>query len=67
MAALPTSNTFFKSLPLEGCGSCWQIECLDRAPFAGRCNPDNRTVFVQITDQCPECGEDHIDMQVGLI
>lgn len=58
VAALPTSNVFFNNLPLEGCGSCWEIECVDRYPFEGRCNadPNQRKVSVQITDQCPECG-----------
>jgi len=68
VAALPTSNVFFNSLPVEGCGSCFEIRCLDRHPYAGRCNsdPNQRSILVQITDQCPECGADHIDMQARV-
>ena len=31
----------------------------------GMCNsdPDQRSVTIMITDACPECGADHIDVQ----
>ena len=34
-------------------------------PVQGRCSKDKnqRSVTVTITDTCPECGTDHIDMQ----
>ena len=38
---------------------------MDVAPFQGRCGPNQGSVIVQITDICPECGKDHIDIQVS--
>ena len=31
----------------------------------GSCNPDpnRRSIVIQITDQCPECEPDHLDLQ----
>ncbi|KAK9835375.1 hypothetical protein WJX81_005549 [Elliptochloris bilobata] len=63
VAALSTSNSFSKAGPVQGCGQCFQIKCVDRAPFQGRCNGDQVSVIVQITDACPECEADHIDIQ----
>ena len=47
------------------CRQCFEIKCLDTAPFAGRCiKGDNAvSVIVQITDICPECTADHLDIQ----
>lgn len=65
VGALATSNTFYESLPIKGCGICLEIQCVDRWPFAGNCNPDpnQRSTYITVTDSCPECGPDHIDMQ----
>ena len=34
----------------------------------GRCNddPKSRTVSIVVTDSCPECETDHLDLQVSL-
>lgn len=34
----------------------------------GRCNsdPNSRSVTILITDSCPECEGDHLDIQVGF-
>ena len=51
--------------PAPSCRECFEIKCLDTAPFAGRCitGPNAVSVIVQITDACPECAADHIDIQ----
>ena len=43
---------------------CRDITCC-AAALQGRCSKDSnqRSVTVTITDTCPECGSDHIDMQ----
>jgi len=43
--------------PVEGCGSCLELECDDN-----RCYPGSR-VQVVVTDKCPECRDDHVDLQ----
>jgi hypothetical protein len=63
VAAFATSNKYFNSLPGKACGTCWEIECVEGKQFAGRCRPGAGPVTVTITDSCPECGADHIDMQ----
>ena len=47
------------------CRECFEVKCLDTAPFAGRCITGGAavSVIVQITDICPECAADHIDIQ----
>ncbi|CAL5220563.1 g2600 [Coccomyxa viridis] len=66
VAALSLSNSFSVAGPAKACGECFEIKCVDiGGPFAGRCSKDSnqRSVTVTITDTCPECGSDHIDMQ----
>ncbi|KAK9820245.1 hypothetical protein WJX72_007952 [[Myrmecia] bisecta] len=66
VGALATNNTFYKIGPIRGCGSCFEIQCLNNnGRFAGRCgaDPNSRTVTIQITDACPECEANHIDLQ----
>lgn len=66
VAALSTENSFYKAGPLNGCGQCFGVRCVDLdGPWKGRCitGPNQVSVIVQITDSCPECGADHIDMQ----
>lgn len=47
------------------CRMCFEVKCVDVAPFAGRCAKGNQvSTIVQITDICPECGADHLDIQV---
>ena len=47
------------------CRQCFEVKCLDTAPFAGRCITGSNavSVIVQITDICPECAADHLDIQ----
>ncbi|CAL8462621.1 g2154 [Coccomyxa elongata] len=66
VGALSTSSTFYISGPVQGCGQCFQVECLQNAgQYAGRCNqdPNARMVTIMITDCCPECEPNHIDIQ----
>ncbi len=52
-------------LPGPLCRECFEIKCMDTAPFTGRCITGDSavSVIVQITDACPECAADHIDIQ----
>ncbi|CAG9462753.1 unnamed protein product [Pedinophyceae sp. YPF-701] len=65
VGALATSNYFFNNLAVKGCGACFEVVCQDRWPFEGRCNSDvsRRSVKIVVTDSCPECGSDHLDLQ----
>jgi hypothetical protein len=63
VAAFATSNKYFNSLPGKACGTCWEIECVEGKEFAGRCRAGAGPVTVTITDSCPECGADHMDLQ----
>ncbi|CAK0787061.1 hypothetical protein CVIRNUC_010277 [Coccomyxa viridis] len=65
VAALSSSNSFALKGPVTGCGQCFEVKCLDTAPFAGRCitGANAVSVIVQITDICPECAADHLDIQ----
>lgn len=66
VAALSTENSFYKAGPINACGQCFEVRCVDLdGPWKGRCitGPNQVSVIVQITDSCPECGADHIDMQ----
>eukprot|EP00887_Chlorella_sp_A99_P003760 scaffold7.g3760.t1 len=65
VAALSKDNQFYKAGPLNGCGECFEIQCVDAR--AGACNKDSsgapKSVVVMISDACPQCEADHIDMQ----
>lgn len=73
VAALSTQNQFALADNIKGCGQCFEIKCVDRTEnpkysgehWTGRCisGPDQVSVVVQITDECPECNPDHIDIQ----
>ncbi|KAK9839672.1 hypothetical protein WJX81_004788 [Elliptochloris bilobata] len=66
VAALSLTNSFSVAGPSHACGMCFEIKCVDvGGAFAGRCSkdPNQRSVTVTITDVCPECESDHIDMQ----
>ncbi|CAB9507316.1 expressed unknown protein [Seminavis robusta] len=47
-----------------GCGGCYKVTCL--GPYGNNpschCHPDHPTVTVWANDQCPECADDHIDL-----
>lgn len=47
-----------------GCGACFEITC--QGPFSNNpschCSPDTPSVVVQVTDECPECGTTHFDL-----
>ncbi|KAK9824717.1 hypothetical protein WJX74_000925 [Apatococcus lobatus] len=66
VAALATSNSFHLAGPDLGCGQCFQIQCINNGPtFVGKChdNWENNSITVMITDECPECAPDQIDVQ----
>eukprot|EP00884_Botryococcus_braunii_P022964 jgi/Botrbrau1/9351/Bobra.354_2s0009.1 len=66
VAALAHSSPFYMAGPVQGCGQCFQIECVnDGSQFQGRCNsdPSERSVTVMITDSCPECASNQFDIQ----
>lgn len=54
IAALPTTGQGYLDGPAQGCGTCYQLSCVNDGPeFNGKCNPDsaNQSVTVQITDR----------------
>ncbi|KAK9819970.1 hypothetical protein WJX72_004607 [[Myrmecia] bisecta] len=66
VGALSRNNSFYKNGPIRGCGYCFEIQCLtNNGKYAGRCSadPNSRQVTIQITDDCPGCEADHIDLQ----
>ncbi|CAL8462617.1 g2150 [Coccomyxa elongata] len=66
VGALSTSNIYYGAGPVKGCGECFEVQCLqNNGQFAGRCNqdPNARSVTIMITDSCPECEGDHLDIQ----
>ena len=64
VGAFATSNKYFKSIPGSACGTCWEIQCVEGKEFSGRCRDGGgKSVTVTITDSCPECGADHMDLQ----
>ncbi|GAB4813674.1 hypothetical protein N2152v2_000720 [Parachlorella kessleri] len=66
-AALSLSNKFSIAGPLKACGQCFEIQCTDSRP--GVCVKDSSgnsaSVTAMITDSCPECEADHIDLQAN--
>lgn len=64
VGAFATSNKYFKSIPGSACGTCWEIQCVEGKEFSGRCRDGGgKSVTITITDSCPECGADHMDLQ----
>ncbi|CAK0756698.1 hypothetical protein CVIRNUC_002477 [Coccomyxa viridis] len=66
VGALSTSNIHYGQGPVRGCGECFEVECQQSGgQFAGRCNQDSkaRSVTMMISDSCPECEGDHLDIQ----
>ncbi|KAK9839053.1 hypothetical protein WJX74_008497 [Apatococcus lobatus] len=65
VGALSPSNSYYAAGPMNGCGQCFQIVCENSGgQFAGRCYGDGRSVTIMVSDSCPECEADHIDLQV---
>ncbi|GAB4819911.1 hypothetical protein N2152v2_006957 [Parachlorella kessleri] len=67
VAALSPSNKFAKAGPLMGCGQCFQIQCQTDMSGKDVCIQDSqgkpKSVLVMISDTCPECEAEHIDVQ----
>ncbi|GAB4819908.1 hypothetical protein N2152v2_006954 [Parachlorella kessleri] len=69
VAALSQSNPFFKNSTVEGCGMCFQIQCVTGMDDYHKdvCLTDTKgvrkSILVMITDKCPQCDTDHIDVQ----
>ncbi|KAL4440265.1 hypothetical protein ABPG75_003266 [Micractinium tetrahymenae] len=64
-AALSPQNPYFTADDLHGCGQCFQIMCADDR--GGVCKTDSAgkplSIIAMISDSCPECEADHIDVQ----
>lgn len=71
IGALATSNLFFQEGPVEGCGMCFQVQCINDGSngegFVGKCNPNWQTnsITFMVTDQCPECQPDQLDLNAA--
>lgn len=66
IAALPTTGQGYLTGPVQGCGTCYQLTCVDDGPsFNGKCNPGSaeQSVTVQSVDVCPECLPNQFDVQ----
>lgn len=61
--ALSTSNKFFTGLPVGGCGACFQVQCDAGSKCKKDASGNPASVIVTITDKCPECSADHLDLQ----
>lgn len=71
VGALATGNSFFKSDPMSGCGECFEVQCVEDGPALGprpgscQKDPTRRNIVIQITDSCPNCSSDQIDIQAN--
>ncbi|KAK9850628.1 hypothetical protein WJX84_001010 [Apatococcus fuscideae] len=65
VGALSSSNMFYSAGPINGCGQCFEIQCVNSGgEYAGRCNGDGgESVTIMVSDACPECEADHLDLQ----
>lgn len=63
VGAFATSNRYFKSIPGSACGTCWEIQCVEGKEFSRCRDGGSKSVTVTITDSCPECAADHMDLQ----
>ena len=54
-----------KQPSLSGCRECFEIQCVSTGQWKDNCITGDQqvSVIVQITDSCPECEEDHFDIQ----
>lgn len=54
IAALPTTGQGYLAGPAQGCGTCYEVSCVDDGlQFAGKCNVGSaaQSVTLQITDR----------------
>ncbi|KAK9819887.1 hypothetical protein WJX72_003612 [[Myrmecia] bisecta] len=68
VGALSTKNSYYLAGPVDACGQCFELECVNDLPgsrYAGRCGPDpnQRSITFMVSDACPECEADHVDLQ----
>ncbi|KAL6779378.1 hypothetical protein ACKKBG_A12095 [Auxenochlorella protothecoides x Auxenochlorella symbiontica] len=68
VAAFSPSNHYYQSDALKACGQCFQIQCEEgRNGKTGVCKTDAQgeplSILVMISDVCPECEANHIDVQ----
>jgi hypothetical protein len=61
--AFATASQYFKDVPSEACGSCWQIECADSSACKTDSSGKPLSVAAMVTDKCPECASNQIDIQ----
>lgn len=66
IGALATESEAYKNGPVEGCGTCYQISCVNNdTQLENKCNNDWQTqsITIMITDSCPECAKNQFDIQ----
>ncbi|KAK9869002.1 hypothetical protein WJX84_008231 [Apatococcus fuscideae] len=65
VGALSSSNMFYSEGPINGCGQCFEVQCVNSGgQYAGRCNGNGgESVTIMVSDSCPECEADHLDLQ----
>ncbi|KDD76131.1 hypothetical protein H632_c342p0 [Helicosporidium sp. ATCC 50920] len=58
VAALSPQNKYYQAGPVDACGQCFEIQCTEGGSVC-----IGPPVTVMISDECPECSANHIDIQ----